>query len=275
MERWMKLGGIVLAVVLQACAPIEQEEMLLIEGGTFLSEGNTPPLKEKVLSEFYLGRNEVTQAQWEEVMGYNPSAFKGPDFPVEMVSWYECIDYCNKRSIMEGFEPYYTISKETIDTVNFNQLDSVKWLVEVNPEANGYRLPTEMEWAYAATAGGSRKKYSGSNRIDEVAWYWRNSGEEYLEGDWKWEHIEKNKGRTKAVGLKQPNKWGLYDMSGNVREWCWDWYEDEELAAGYGRVWRGGGWLGGEHACEVTYRGLFEASGKGPDQGFRLARNAR
>jgi len=154
-------------------------------------------------------------------------------------------------------------------------LDSVKWTVTINRDANGYRLPTETEWLYAASGGHKFKDYmySGSNEIDDVGWYWRNSGDSVLTGPWFWTDIEKINSSTKPVSLKNPNSKGLYDMSGNIREWCREWYKDFEIGTGFYRIWRGGGWIGGEHACRPSYRGKLEANGKGPDQGFRICRS--
>lgn len=267
MKKWIIGNVILLAVLLQGCISSVQNEMIFIKG---MSEGTDTAY----IPDFYIGKYEVTQAEWKAVMDTNPSTFKGEHLPVETVSWYDCIEYCNRRSAQEGLEPYYTIIKDLPDSVNKNELDVVKWQIIERPGANGYRLPTEVEWVYAAGCGGAGTVYSGSNDIDEVAWYWRNSGKKHLSGEWRWMNIEANKGATKGVGRKKPNSWGLFDMSGNVREWCWDWYEDEQQEKGYGRVWRGGGWMGGEHACEVDFRGFFEANGKGPDQGFRVVRSA-
>ena len=137
-------------------------------------------------------------------------------------------------------------------------------------------MPSAAQWEYAA--GGGKKSmsytYSGSNDVDEVAWYWRNSGDKYLTGDWHWLRVKNNNSSSKIVGLKKPNELGLYDMSGNVREWCWDWYESRG-ADFSGRVWKGGGWIGGALACELTYRSGFRASGRGPDQGLRVCRSKK
>jgi formylglycine-generating enzyme required for sulfatase activity len=144
-------------------------------------------------------------------------------------------------------------------------------------------LPTEAEWEYAAGGGQLSRSYiySGSNNPDEVAWYWRNSGDKYLTGYWYWQAIQDNHDSAKPVGSKPPNELGLYDMSGNVREWCWDWYGDlpsrvtdpQGSQEGFGRVWKGGGWMGADFCTAIAYRGSLAANGKGPDQGFRVARN--
>lgn len=258
-----------------SCSRKESTEFILIKGGTFVNTNSTFYGKNIVMPDFYIGRYEVTQKEWMEIMGNNPSQFKGDNLPVEMVSWYDCVEYCNKRSIKEGLQPYYNIDKNKKDPNNKNSLDSIKWMVTINAEANGYRLPTEAEWEYAASGGQMSKNYvcSGSNNIEDVAWYWRNSGNTFLTGAWLWAAIENNHCKTKPVGGKKPNELGIYDMSGNVREWCADWYEDYGITSGFVRIWKGGGWLGGEHACVSSYRGKFEASGKGPDQGFRLCRS--
>ena len=250
--------------------------LVFVEGGTFRNAHSNFRGGDIVVRDFYIGKYEVTQREWTAVMGSNPSRFKGDNLPVDSVSWYEAIEYCNRRSLMEGLEPYYNIDKSRQDPDNQSEIDPLKWIVTINEGANGYRLPTELEWEYAASGGKRSKgyKYSGGNKPDDVSWNWRNAGENYLSGGWSWHAIENNKTRTRPVGSKKANELGLHDMSGNVREWCWDWYEDEIIGAGQFRVVRGGGWIGDVHTLEIRFRGMFEASGVGPDQGFRVARNA-
>ena len=186
---------------------------------------------------FYMATTEVTQAQYQSVMGENPSDYKRDNYPVEYLSWYDAIAYCNKRSEQEGLTPCYSGSGDSI-TCDFT--------------ANGYRLPTSAEWEYAAKGGKEVQSfdYAGSDNLDEVAWY--NSYSSGMEHD---------------VATKKPNTLGIYDMSGNVCEWCWD------AASGSGRIVRGGSYRLEQSDCTVSHSGGYDPSHRYDDLGFRVVRS--
>ncbi len=217
-------------------------EMIFVEGGMFKMGSNNGRDDEKpkhnvTLSSFYIGKYEVTQKEWEDVMGNNPSNFKGADRPVENVSW---------RDIQIFIE---TLNKKT---------------------KNKYRLPTEAEWEYAAKGGSRSKgyKYCGSNDINSVAWYggfYNNSNAE----------------ETHPVGQKKANELGIYDMSGNVWEWCSDWYDKnyyekspsknpQGAASGTYRVARGGAWIFKDGYCRSSCRYWNNPDSRLYYNGFRL-----
>ncbi len=221
------------------------EGMVLVPAGTTSADnGNIT-----VSNNFYIGKYEVTQAEWQAVMGNNPSYFSSkPNNPVEQVSWYDVVEYCNAISMQEGLTPYYTYTK-----VGDNNLTNVDIVIG----ANGYRLPTDAEWEYAARggSGGSATTYAGSNNIEDVAWYWDNNeanGE--IDG-------------TKAVGRKLPNELGIYDMSGNVWEWCYD-----SRYEGSYRVLRGGSWYHLANLCTVSLVSDDSPYGRYISYGFRVCR---
>ena len=218
------------------------------------------PMHTVTVKSFSIGKYEVTQKEYQEAMGTNPSDFKGDNLPVECVSWYDAIEYCNARSRKEGLTPAYTINGT-----------NVTW----NRGANGFRLPTEAEWEYAARGGADQRSdgspgnyaYSGSNNVDEVAWYDENSARS-----------------THEVGAKKPNRLGLYDMSGNVWEWCWDWYGDyasgaqtDPIGASSGsiRVPRGGGLSSPAQYVRSASRGNGSPSLRSGALGFRVVRNGQ
>ena len=229
--------------------------MVLIQGGTFLmgSPANEParqnnegPQQRVTVRSFYMGKYQVTQKEYQEVMGFNPSYFKGDNLPVEMVRWYDAIKYCNSLSRREGLAAVYTVSGT-----------NVSW----EKNANGYRLPTEAEWEYACRAGTTTPYYSGSSAAN-AGWYRDNSNE-----------------CTHPVGGKQANSWGLYDMHGNVWEWCWDWYGDYSSRVQMdsfesdNRIHRGGSWFSYGDRVRAAYRSYSVASERDNINGFRVARN--
>ena len=219
------------------------------------------------VSSFYICDHEVTQAEYSAMMGQNPSQYYGDNKPVETVTWYDAVEYCNRRSKKEGLTPCYKIDKSKEDPNNHNEYDQQRWLVTWDRSANGYRLPTDSEWEWAAKGGEKSKKYtySGSNKLADVAWFYENS-----------------ENTTNDVKTKRPNELGIYDMSGNVWEWCWDWYEDNPkksgkdyagASSGEYRVTRGGCWSVVPTECKVTNRNNDMPDEADDLLGFRVVRN--
>ena len=230
-----------------------------VEGGTFQMGSNNGDSDEKpvhtvTVNSFYMSKYEVTEQDWQDVMGKR-NIVNGVNFPIQ-VTWYDAIDYCNRRSIKEGLIPAYRGEGDNI---------TCDW------SSNGYRLPTEAEWEYAAKGGNKDYiifRYSGSNNPSTVAWYYENGQKKYS-----------------PVGTKSPNSLGIYDMSGNVTEWCWDWYgeykntsqnnphgPDSPVNYDWGpyiaRVGRGGS--AGDSIREITTTARLQAWTYHKSYGFRV-----
>ncbi|MER6784862.1 formylglycine-generating enzyme family protein [Streptomyces sp. NPDC000658] len=188
-----------------------------------------------------LAAHPVTREQYARVTGGPGPAGDGSGrLPVESVSWWDAVRFCNALSEREGFTPAYRVEADGES-------------VERDASADGYRLPTEAEWEHACRAGTSGPRYGP---LDDIAWHRGNSGE-----------------RVHEVGGRLPNPWGLYDMLGNVWEWCWDVY-DAEVYGAY-RVLRGGGWFDEHWSCRASVRRRSHPTFRVDDVGFRVARTAR
>jgi len=236
-------------------------EMVQLPGGRF-TMGDAKDVDatphEVVVSSFYIDKRLVTQAEYQRVMGKNPSRWKAAENPVEQVRWSDAVRYCNARSRLESLEPCY---------------DLQTW--ECNFDANGYRLPTEAEWEYACRAG-TKTAYSFANspsKLKDYAWFKDNS-----------------RSKPRPVGQKRANPWGLYDMHGNTWEWCNDFYKVDYYQqspeenpkgpkTGETKVVRGGAWKFSADSCRSGYRynedpGYVDACFGYDIYGFRCVRNA-
>lgn len=257
-------------------------DMVWVPGGSFTmgqngdgTSDNVTPTSTVTLTGFYMGKYEVTQEQYQAVTGTNPSIYNSNPAagevqgkrPVEGVTWYDAILFCNRLSLLEGLTPAYQVTGVTNwNTATAPTSDNTDWNnATILVGSDGYRLPTKAQWEYAAKGGNgspSNYIYAGSNIVDDVAWDYNNSNS-----------------RTHEVGLKTPNELGLYDMSGNVSEWCWDWYESYTstaktdptgAASGIFRMMRGGNWS--DTATRSVYRFYILPHGSGSGSGFRLVR---
>ena len=262
---------------------------VLIPAGTFQMGSTAGDSDEKpvhavtLTKDFYMSKYEVTQGEYEKYCSYGGSSPSdtygdGDNYPAYYVSWYDALVYCNKRSIDEGFTPCYSINEET-DPTKWGRvptsIDSTWNGVVCNWEANGYRLPTEAEWEYAARAGAtttSSLTYSGTSDVNEF-------------GDYAW-YDDNSSSKTHQVGTKKANAFGLYDMSGNVWEWCWNWYTSSydtttdggndptgALSGSY-RVRRGGSWVNGANYASVSGRYDYNPYNRYRNLGFRVVRSA-
>jgi formylglycine-generating enzyme required for sulfatase activity len=262
--------------------PPPPDQMIYVPGGTFTmgdTRGyvNELPTHTVTLNSFYIGKYEVTQAEYSQYMqpgsSWRSDYGLGDNYPAYYVSWYAILKYCNLRSMAEGLIPCYTINGST-NPANWGAVPTDyndAWDAAIcDWNANGYRLPTEAEWEYAARGATNNPDYlySGSDDINAVAWYESNSGQ-----------------TSHPVGTKAPNGIGTYDMSGNVYEWCWDWYgygyyssspqnNPTGPASGSYRMVRCGGWIDSAGGCQVARRSNHVPSCGSYVVGFRLCRSA-
>ena len=213
--------------------------MIAVPAGVVtLSDRRTQRTWSVEVAPFLLAATPITQGRYAEVTGLRPSAADGDQLPVEGVAWWDAVRFCNALSRREGLMPAYRLHGDD---------EAVEW----DTSADGYRLPTEAEWEHACRAGTTEARYGP---LDEIAWHRGNSDE-----------------RIHDVGGKQPNRWGLYDMLGNVWEWCWDVY-DAEVYGSY-RVLRGGGWFDERWSCRASVRRRSHPTYQIDDVGFRIARS--
>jgi formylglycine-generating enzyme required for sulfatase activity len=284
------------------------QEMVFVQGGTFTMGCTLAqktgcdvgsccdwelPNRQVSLSDYSIGKYEVTQGEWKVLFGSNPSYFIGcgDNCPVEQVSWFDALVYCNRLSESKGYTPcYYTnanftqIYGKSGNTWSLpNQDITIYW----REDANGYHLPTEAQWEYAARGGykSTNKEFAGSNSIGDVAWYWDNSQVTYTPN-------LQNKG-THTKGTKNANELGIFDMSGNVWEWCFDTYAGgaypntndccnptapdgttlHTSAGGSYRIGRGGSWVTFAFCSRVSFRNSYYPYNRDSNIGFRLCRS--
>ena len=250
--------------------PVAVDDFILVEGGTF-NNGTS----DVTLSSFYMDKYEITQAEYQAVMGVNPASGYGvgSNYPVYYVSWFNAIEYSNRRSLQEGLTPCYSYSTYGTNPDNWpagwNTTSANHTNVSCNWSVDGYRLPTEMEWQFAARGGNQMHNYSysGSNDLNDVGWYWYN-----------WGSANRS---THSVGALAANELGTFDMSGNVWEWCWDIYgnypggsqtDPHGATVGSYRVIRGGSWYNSAGNCTVSYRVGDSAATSVGGIGFRCVR---
>ena len=246
----------------------QNPDMIFVERGRYIPSFFN---EERGVCDLYVSKYQTTQIRWREMMGTDPSNFKGDRRPVEQISWIEALEYCNKLSEHYGLQPVYKIENDKLVAIIHNDGKEVYPDLADFSKTEGYRLPTELEWEWFARGGKIAQEkgtfnttYSGSNNISEVAWYDSNSKKE-----------------THAVGTKKPNQLGLYDCSGNVWEWCYDTGTSGYLLEEKPFVFdesnsnmriKGGSWSYDSRFCKATSR--YYRSCESVSIGFRIVRTA-
>ncbi|MDR0624400.1 MAG: SUMF1/EgtB/PvdO family nonheme iron enzyme [Treponema sp.] len=217
----------------------------------------------EITKPFRIGTYELTQGEWKRVMGYDRGGNEGEDFPVHRISWYEAVIFCNKLSMLEQKTPVYSMNSQTDPGVWGKAPSSIKepaWFIDANWSANGYRLPTEMEWLWAAMGAANGQGGTNSTIAGKLAY----AGSQIIKtaNEAAWYRVTANN-RCHQKGTKKPNQLGLYDMSGNAGEWCWDKYNNTIMGdrdytgatVGSQRVIRGGYYLAEHSALSLGFRG--------------------
>ncbi len=286
----------VYSVVITRQTPADYESanigtLKYVPAGTFQRDAMSTNLS--TVSAFWMSQHEITRAQWTSVTQWadpsNVSYSSGAGDPVQMVNWYAAMAFCNKLSLREGLTPVYSVSGVNFTTLTYGQVpagvDPTWDAVTVNWSANGYRLPTEMEWMWAAMGADSAspgatnttgylKAFSGSTGSNDI-------GDYVVFGYATSEIGATTTERSDPVGSKISNELGLYDMSGNVYEWIWDWYATVPAGSltdyrgalpGSVRVGRGGAWSSGSNTCLMTYRKDYSPTSSFSSFGFRVVR---
>lgn len=267
MKKLFGIGALLAAWV--SCCAADGGDFILVKGGAFTmgspeSEAwreRDEAAREVEVEDFLLAKCEVSQGEYQKLMGANPSEFKGEKLPVENVTWYDAVRFCNAKSESEGLRKAYSFEGE-----------KVVW----NRDADGYRLPTEAEWEYACRAGGSGPFNFGRFPTSDLANY-------YATYPYEGGPSGTYRGRTMPVDSFKPNGWGFFNMHGNVAEWCWDAYGDYGAlgksnpagdSGGKFRVCRGGGWNDFGKHLRSAFRSAAEPESAMYNRGFRLARSA-
>ena len=235
-----------------------KNEMLLISGSSFqmgsdFEKNNEKPIHKVTVDSFYMSKYPVTNKEYKEYKPAHKSHWYGADYPVDTVNWYDAINYCNWLSDKEGYPRCYIINGNNTTLYS---------------KRSGYRIPTEAEWEYACRAGTITEYYWGDDMDEDYCWYKENSA-----------------GHTHQAGQKKPNNWGLYDMSGNVWEWCWDWYDENYYSKspdynpmgadkGSKHILRGGSWNNIAKICRSAERGAWPTHSGNNHISFRLVRTS-